>query len=40
MERCVSFGEEISSINGKKATPLTVEGAAEQGVAAAGAPRT
>jgi hypothetical protein len=40
MERGVSFSEGISSVNGKKATPLTVEGAAEQGVAAAGDPRT
>jgi hypothetical protein len=40
MERGVSFNEEISSINGKKAPPLSVEGAAEQGVAAAGNPRT
>jgi hypothetical protein len=40
MERGVSFSEELSSVNGNNATPFTVEGAAEQGVAAAGDPRT
>jgi len=40
MQRGVSYREEISSVNGKEATPLTVEGAAEQGVTAAGDPRT
>jgi hypothetical protein len=40
MGRSVTFSKEVGSVNGKQATPLTVEGAAEQGVAAAGDPRT